>query len=103
MYGPVPIAVLLRSPPAAFTPASLMMKPQKPPRAASIPAKGSLVMNFTAYLPVGSTLSTAMKSGLRGDERAAGPRRRGRGGGAARERAQSETARLQELAAAEAA
>src|SRR5438094_170034 len=48
-------------------PASLMMKPQKPPRAASSPANGSLVMNLTAYLPAGSTLSTAMKSDLPGD------------------------------------
>ena len=50
-----------------MTPASLMMKPQKPPSAASSPANGSLVTNFTAYLPAGSTLSTAMKSDLPGD------------------------------------
>ena len=48
-------------------PASLMMKPQKPPSAASRPANGSLVTNLTAYLPAGSTLSTAMKSDLPGD------------------------------------
>ena len=44
-----------------------MMNPQKPPRAARSPANGSLVMNFTACLPAGSTLSTAMKSDLPGD------------------------------------
>ncbi len=44
-----------------------MMKPQKPPRAASSPANGSLVVNFTPYFPVGSTWSTAMKSDLPGD------------------------------------
>ena len=65
-YGPVPTAALLRSP-CFFTPASLMMKPQKPPRAASSPANGSLVVNFTPYFPVGSTWSTAMKSDLPGD------------------------------------
>src|SRR5687768_14570427 len=48
-------------------PASLMMKPQNPPSAASSPAKGSLVTNFTVYLPAGSTLSTATKSDLPGD------------------------------------
>ena len=63
MKGPVPSAALLRSP-CFLIPASLMMKPQKPPRAASSPANGSLVTNFTAYLPAGSTLSTAMKSDL---------------------------------------
>ena len=66
MKGPVPTAALLRSP-CFLMPASLMMKPQKPPSAASSPANGSLVMNFTAYLPAGSTLSTAMKSDLPGD------------------------------------
>src|SRR5436853_1429032 len=66
MNGPVPTAALLRSP-CFFTPASLMMKPQKPPSAASNPANGSLVTNFTAYFPLGSTLSTAMKSDLPGD------------------------------------
>ena len=40
------------------------MKPQKPPSAATSAAKGSLVTNFTPYLPTGSTLSTAMKSDL---------------------------------------
>src|SRR5439155_12985711 len=48
-------------------PASLMMKPQKPPRAASNPANGSLVTNLTAYFPAGSTRSTAMKSDFPGD------------------------------------
>jgi hypothetical protein len=66
MKGPVPSAALLRSP-CFLMPASLMMKPQNPPRAASSPANGSLVTNFTAYLPAGSTLSTAMKSDLPGD------------------------------------
>src|SRR5919106_927053 len=66
MKGPVPTAALLRSP-CFFTPASLMMKPQNPPSAASRPANGSLVMNFTACRPAGSTLSTAMKSDLPGD------------------------------------
>src|SRR5262245_1544245 len=66
MNGPVPSAALLRSP-YFLTPASLMMKPQKPPRAASSPANGSLVTNLTAYLPAGSTLSTAMKYDLPGD------------------------------------
>ena len=66
MYGPVPSAALLRSP-CFLMPASLMMKPQKPPSAARSPANGSLVMNFTPYLPAGSTLSTAMKSDLPGD------------------------------------
>ena len=64
MKGPVPMAVLLRSPPPFFTPASLTMKPQKPPSAATSAANGSLVTNFTPYLPTGSTLSTAMKSDL---------------------------------------
>src|SRR5439155_6726199 len=44
-----------------------MMKPQNPPSAASNPANGSLVTNFTTYFPDGSTLSTAMKSDLPGD------------------------------------
>ena len=54
---------MLRSP-YFFTPASLTMKPQKPPRAATSAANGSLVTNFTPYLPTGSTLSTALKSDL---------------------------------------
>ncbi len=66
MKGPVPSAALLRSP-CFLIPASLMMKPQNPPRAARSPANGSLVMNFTPYFPAGSTLSTAMKSDLPGD------------------------------------
>ncbi len=66
MKGPVPRAALLRSP-CFLIPASLMMKPQNPPSAASSPAKGSLVRNLTPYLPAGSTLSTAMKSDLPGD------------------------------------
>ena len=66
MKGPVPSAALLRSP-CFLIPASLMMKPQNPPRAASKPANGSLVMNFTAWRPAGSTLSTAMKSDFPGD------------------------------------
>src|SRR2546422_605657 len=65
-FSGAPRAALLRSP-CFLMPASLMMKPQKPPRAASSPANGSLVMNLTAYLPAGSTLSTAMKSDLPGD------------------------------------
>jgi len=63
MKGPVPSAALLRSP-YFLTPASLTMKPQKPPRAATSAANGSLVTNFTAYLPAGSILSTALKSDL---------------------------------------
>src|SRR5262249_19091124 len=63
MNGPVPRAFLLRSP-YFLTPASLTMKPQKPPRAATSAANGSLVTNFTAYLPAGSILSTALKSDL---------------------------------------
>src|SRR5215468_3871122 len=66
MKGPVPRAALFRSP-YFFTPASLMMNPQKPPRAAKSPAKGSLVTNLTPYFPAGSTLSTAMKSDLPGE------------------------------------
>src|SRR6185436_16846955 len=66
MNGPVPTAALFRSP-CFLIPASLMMKPQNPPSAASKPANGSLVMNFTAFLPLGSTLSTAMKSDFPGD------------------------------------
>src|SRR2546426_1911967 len=66
MKGPVRSAALLRSP-CFLIPASLMMKPQNPPRAASKPANGSLVMNFTAWRPVGSTRSTAMKSDFPGD------------------------------------
>src|SRR5215813_11534642 len=61
MNGPVPSAALLRSP-CFLTPASLTMKPQKPPRAATSAANGSLVTNFTAYFPAGSILSTALKS-----------------------------------------
>ena len=45
--GPVPSAALLRSP-CFVIPASLMMKPQNPPRAARSPAKGSFVTNLTA-------------------------------------------------------
>src|SRR5206468_1416865 len=63
MNGPVPSAALLRSP-YFLTPASLTMKPQKPPSAATSAANGSLVTNFTAYLPAGSILSTALKSDL---------------------------------------
>ncbi len=47
MKGPVPSAALLRSP-YFLIPASLMMNPQNPPKAARRPAKGSLVMNLTA-------------------------------------------------------
>jgi len=61
MNGPVPTAALLRSP-CFLTPASLTMNPQKPPSAASRPAKGSLVTNLIAYLPTGSNLSTVRKS-----------------------------------------
>src|SRR5947207_5298074 len=64
--GPVPSAALLRSP-CRLIPASLMMKPQNPPRAARSPANGSFVTNFTAWRPAGSTRSTAMKSDLPGD------------------------------------
>ena len=63
MNGPVPRAALLRSP-CFFTPASLTMNPQNPPSAATSAANGSLVTNFTAYLPTGSILSTAPKSDL---------------------------------------
>src|SRR4030095_7235079 len=60
MKGPVPSAALLRSP-CFLIPASLMMKPQKPPSAARSPAKGSLVMDFTTCFPGGSTLLAARR------------------------------------------
>src|SRR6266545_4894168 len=66
MKGPVPSAALFRSP-YFLMPASLMMNPQNPPRAARRPAKGSLVTNLMPYLPTTSTLSTAMKSDLPGE------------------------------------
>src|SRR5882724_6281358 len=66
MKGPVPRAALLRSP-YFLMPASLMMKPQKLPRAARSPANGSLVTNLIVYLPMGSILSTVVKSALPGD------------------------------------